>query len=172
MLDKLKELAKSQLVPALIDDPDVDNAKAEEIAQVSGETVLSALSQQLQGGDYSGIMELLSGNDSDTSSPAVNNLSPQLAENLISKLGLSPELARGIAARVLPLILNMLNGKVQNAQSQGIDIGSILAGLAGGSNGQGGGLLGKLGGLFGAKKDHAAAGNREKDLSDLLGNIL
>lgn len=167
MLDKILEQAKSQLVPALIDDPQVDNAQADQIAQVSGETVINSLSDQLKSGDTSGIMEMLSGADTDPSNPAVNNLSPKVAENLISRLGISPELAQNIASKAIPIIMNMFNGKVADAKNQGVDIGSIIGGLV---SGQGGGFLGKLGGLFGGKKDTSA--DSKGGLSDILGSFL
>src|SRR3546814_5318016 len=60
MLDKLVELAKGQLLPSLIDDPDVDNAQAEEIARVSGDSVINSLMEQAKGGDLSGLQEMRS----------------------------------------------------------------------------------------------------------------
>ncbi|QEC54091.1 uncharacterized protein DUF937 [Anseongella ginsenosidimutans] len=169
MLEKLLEQAKGQLIPSLIDDPEVDNAHAEQIAEVSGDTVINSLLGQARSGDYSGLQELLSGNDTDASSPAVNNLVPQVAENLISRLGLSPEMAQNIAGKVIPMIMNMLNGKVQDAQSRGIDIGGLLGGLMSG-NGQGGGLLGKLGGMFGGGRK-GGSGDNQPDISSLLGKF-
>lgn len=177
MLEKLLEQAKSQLIPSLISDPEIDNAQASQIAEVSGDTVINSLLGQARSGDFSGIQELLSGNDTDQASPAVNSLIPQLTENLASRLGISPQLAQSISAKVIPLIMNMLNGKVRNAQSSGVDIGGMLGGLMsgsgqGGGNGQaGGGLLGKLGGMFGGSGKTDSA-KKQADISDLLGKFL
>ncbi|HEY9560066.1 MAG TPA: DUF937 domain-containing protein [Anseongella sp.] len=168
MLDKLVELAKGQLLPSLIDDPDVDNAQAEEIARVSGDSVINSLMEQAKGGDLSGLQEMLSGNETDPANPAANQFVPKVAENLASRLGLSPEMAQKIAVMAIPLIMNMLNGKVKDAKDKGIDVGDLLGSLAGG--GQGGGLIGKLGGLFGGKKT-AAGGANQGGISDILGKF-
>src|SRR3546814_18411829 len=88
---------------------------------------------------------MLSGNETDPANPAANQFVPKVAENLASRLGSSPEMAQKIAVMAIPLIMNMLNGKVKDAKDKGIDVGDLLGSLAGG--GQGGGLPGKLGGL-------------------------
>src|SRR3546814_7335128 len=97
MLDKLVELAKGQLLPSLIDDPDVDNAQAEEIARVSGDSVINSLMEQAKGGDLSGLQEMLSGNETDPAYPAATQFVPKVADTLASRLGLSPEMAPQIA---------------------------------------------------------------------------
>lgn len=167
MLDKLLEQAKSQLIPSLENDPEVDNAKAGQIAEVSSDTVINSLIGQAKSGDLSGIQEMLSGEDTDAASPAANSLVPQLAQNLASKIGISPETAQSIASKVIPLIMNMFNGKVKDAKNQGMDIGGMLGGLTGG---QGGGLLGKVSDMFGG--GGKSSGNKQNDISDLLGKFL
>src|SRR3546814_16270347 len=99
MLDKLVELAKGQLLPSLIDDPDVDNAQAVEIARVSGDSVLNSLMEQAKGGDLSGLQEMLSGNETEHAHHAANRFVHKWAENLAARREWSPWMGRTRAVR-------------------------------------------------------------------------
>src|SRR3546814_16457236 len=123
MLDKLVELAKGQLLPSLIDDPDVDNAQAEEIARVSGDSVINSLMEQAKGGDLAGLQEMLSGNETDPGNQEENQFVPKVAENLAYRQGMSPEMTQKIDVVALTLLMNMFNGKVNEAKNKGIEVG-------------------------------------------------
>lgn len=85
-------------------------------------------------------------------------------QSLTSKVGLSPTVAKSIAAAAIPAVLTLLRkqsrsggGGLQSLvdalaggsrADSGGGLGAMLGGSTGGS-GSGGGLLGKLGGIFG-----------------------
>ncbi len=146
------------------------------VAGVAGNVILQTLMGQLQNNDTSALQEMLSGTETSQNSPAVSSLMPSVVSQLGSQLNLSSGTAQSIAAVAIPLIMNMLNGRVNQAQQGGMDIGGMLGGLMGGGNasGGGGGLLGSvLGGLMGGGNAAPQQKNSAQDmLGSLLGNIL
>jgi hypothetical protein len=57
---------------------------------------------------------------------------PGIAAKLAGRLGISEGTARTLAAAAIPVIMNMMNGQVNQAQKGGLDIGSMIGGLMGG----------------------------------------
>lgn len=135
-----------------------------EAARAAGEGIVSQLSERFSGGDYSGIMELFSGHDTDASSGAVSSMLPGVADTLSSKLGIDLSQAEGLAGGIIPSVMNMLNDKVKQAGADGFDVQSLLGNLGGQ-----GGIGGMLGGLVsnflgGGDKGGSGAGDIVNDL--------
>jgi hypothetical protein len=134
-----------------------------EAARAAGEGIVSQISERFSGGDYSGIMELFSGQETDSTSGAVSSMLPGVAETLSGKLGIDLSQAEGLAGGIIPSVMNMLNDKVKQAGADGFDVQSLLGNL-----GQQGGIGGMLGGLvgnfLGGDKGGSAAGDMVNDL--------
>jgi hypothetical protein len=167
MLDSLIDLAKENLTGVVNSQPELQNRDAQETAQVTGQTILEELTHQAQSGETLGIMEMLSGSQTNSGHPAVNSMLPGVVAKLASRLGISEGTARTLAMAAIPMILNMMNGQVNQAQKGGLDIGSMLGGLMGG--GGLAGLGGLLGGNSGSSKDK---GNSQDMLGGILGNFM
>lgn len=135
-----------------------------EAARAAGEGMVAQLSERFSGGDYSGIMELFSGKDTDASSGAVSNLLPGVAETLSNKLGIDLGQAEGLAGGIIPSVMNMLNDKVKLAGAEGFDIQSVLGNLGQGSGGIGGMLGGLVSNFLGGEKGGSGAGDAVNDL--------
>jgi hypothetical protein len=145
MLDQLLDLAKSHLGEQFHADPEVDNEIAPNAAEAASSSIITTIMDQVKGGNLGAITEMLSGGNTDASHPEVQNLMPNVASNLASQLGIGQDAANGIAGKALPLIMNMLNGKVKSAQNEGgLDVAGLLGQLAGGAQGGGGGMLSNL----------------------------
>jgi hypothetical protein len=91
------------------------------------------------------LREMLSGADTGTDNQVVQQLQSSVTTQLQSKLNISGQSAQQLAVMALPIIMNMLNGKVKNAQSSGFDINSALNGLKSQKGGLLNGILGMLG---------------------------
>jgi hypothetical protein len=134
-----------------------------EAARAAGEGIVAQLSERFSGGDYSGIMELFSGQETDSASGAVSSMLPGVAETLSGKLGIDLGQAEGLAGGIIPSVMNMLNDKVKQAGADGFDVQSLLGNL-----GQQGGIGGMLGGLvsnfLGGDKGGSGAGDMVNDL--------
>ncbi len=144
MLEQLLDLAKTHLGEQFHADPEVDNAIAPDAANAASSSVIDAIMSQVKGGNLGAITEMLSGSNTDASHPEVQNLMPNIATTIAGKLGIAPEVANGLASKALPLIMNMLNGKVGQAQAGGIDIQGLVGQLTGAAQGGGGNMLGNI----------------------------
>ncbi len=167
MLDTLIDLAKDQLTGVVNNQPELQNRDPQETARVTGKTVLEELVGQAQGGNTAGLMEMLSGQPTTATNPVVSSLIPNVAVKLAGRLGISEGTARTLAMVAVPMIMNMMNGQVNQAQKGGLDIGGMIGGLLGGGGRSGLGGLGNLGGLGSNKKGNSSGG-----LGDLLGGFM
>lgn len=169
MLDSLIDLAKDQLTGVVNNQPELQNRDTQETARITGQTVLEELTNQAQSGNTSGLMEMLSGGQTTTANPVVSSMIPGVVGKLATRLGISENTARTLAMAAIPVIMNMMNGQVNQAQKGGLDIGGMLGGLmgAGGLSG-----LGGLGNLGGNNKGGDKKGNAPGGLGDMLGGFL
>jgi hypothetical protein len=167
MLDNLIDLAKDHLSGVVTNQPELQNRDTQETARITGQTVLEELMGQAQGGNTSGLMEMLSGQQTTAANPVVSGMIPNVAVKLASRLGISEGTARTLAMVAVPVIMNMMNGQVDQAQKGGLDIGGMLGGLLGGGGLSGLGGLGNLGGMGNNKKGNSSGG-----LGDILGGFM
>lgn len=145
MLDKLLKMAEGPLQEALAK----SGTNASPGAAGAIEDVLGSLLQkQAKSGNLDGVMEMFSGKETSPNSPVVNNLSGDLSQGLMEKLGIDSKQAMAMATTALPLLLNFFNKKVNDAPQANEDImSSIAKSLQGGGNG--GGLESIMGSLLG-----------------------
>jgi len=113
----------------------------DQAASSAGGSIINCIMDQVKGGNLSAITEMVSGKETDASHPMVNNLTPGVTQNLMSQLGLSQGEAKGLASKAIPVVLNMLNGKVKEVGQSGIDIQGLIGQLAGGQKGERGNML-------------------------------
>lgn len=175
MFEQLLDLAKNNLGNLINDDNEVPVEQKELAANVASETVINNITNQAKGGNYAGISEMLSGKDTDGNNRVAGNMIPDVVNNLIKKVGLSPEVAQSMAAKAVPSILNMLNSKVSAAKSTGgFDISSILNNLGGGGNtaSGGGGILGFIKKLLGGSKSNQTANSGGGNPMDSITNAI
>lgn len=145
MLDKLLKMAEGPLQEALAKSG--NNARpgtASAIEDVFG----SLLQKKAKSGNTDAVKEMFSGRETPSSSPVVNNLSGDLSEGLMEKLGIDSKQAMAIAATALPLLMNFFNKKVNDAPQDNEDIMSSIAKSLQGE-GNGGGLESIMGSLLG-----------------------
>lgn len=180
MFEQLMGMAQEHLGGNMGSHPDLQQAgvNPQDVAGVASESIMQGLNQQVQSGDYSSVQEMLSGMDTSPDSPAVNGLMPGVTSQLSNRLGLSPGVAQTIAMMAIPLILNMLNGRVNQSRQGGNDIGGMLGGLLGGGNAgnsgnanSGGGIGGLLGSVLGGGGNAAPQRSTGGSAQDLLGGI-
>lgn len=145
MLEKLLQMADGPLQEALAK----SGANANPGAAGAIEEVLGSLIQkQAKSGNLDAVMEMFSGKETSPNSPVVNNLSGDLSQGLMEKLGIDSKQAMAMAATALPLLMNFFNKKVNDAPQANEDImSSIAKSLQGGGNG--GGLESIMGSLLG-----------------------
>lgn len=182
MFDQLSGLVKDQVAKTVGSIEGVPADKTSAVVDTTASSLMSGLQQfatpdklsALLGGGGSGAsgggLGSLLGDSKGASAgggAGASGLSGGVVQALTSKVGLSPTVAKSIAAAAILAVLALLKkqsstggGGLQSlvgalaggsGTGGGGGIGAMLGGLAGGSGlgSGGGGLLGKLGGLFG-----------------------
>ena len=145
MFDQLLTIAQENLGGITRNIPGLNDLDSKQVSDVTSQTVINTILLQAKKGDINSLKEMLSGTDTSHDNEVVNSLKGSVTNQLQNKLNISDQSAQQLAIMALPIIMNMLNGKVRNAQNTGLDINSELNSL----NGRGGGRFNSLLGLFG-----------------------
>lgn len=156
MIDELLKSANGPLQDLL-----ANAGGSRDTADAVKETFLELIEEKAKSGDFEGIREMFSGNETPADSPAVDHLKEDLGSGLSKKLGIDTDKAISIAAQALPLLLNIFNKKVNDAPLPNEEIAeSVVKSMKkeGGS-----GLGGVLSSIFGADDDPKAV-----DLGDVI----
>lgn len=144
MIDLLLKGLQSEAGGQLNNIPGVKSNQLDDIFKIAGNIVGDESSSQMKGGNKDTLMNLFSGNQNSGSANGIqNSMNDKIISELAEKLGMDKTVAKGVAAVVLPAVLNKVageNGKTPDTDS------SLLEGLFGGG-GKGndiGGVLNKL----------------------------
>lgn len=138
MLDNLIKELKDSIGPQVRQETALQADEADRALELGGESVKEVVEGEMKRGNVSGLMGLLKSSGSiDHSNPIVGKVGAVFMKKLVEQLGLSPDMARQVEQKVVPMVLDFLSKK----QADG-SLGSLLGG------GLGGMLKGGLGGLF------------------------
>lgn len=160
MIDQLIQLAKEQLGGQL-QQAGLNSAQINPSMEVAKDTVVDGIKSEAMSGGLDNLLSLFNGKAAaSASNPFVSSLITKYAGNLISKLGLSPQVSQTVSQLVIPTIMQLFAKKETGTANSagdlmsmlGMDkdkgIASILGNLGGG---KGGDILGGLGKIFGGK---------------------
>jgi hypothetical protein len=170
MLDQLMKLVEQHAGDAIVKNPAIPNEHNNAAIKDVASQIFSGLQSQATsgGGGLQNIISMFQGGGGNnmTSNPIVSGLIASVAGSVASKFGVSQQVAQGMASSLLPTVMNSLVKKTNDPKdssfdlgsilkatsgNSGLDVGSLIGQVAGGSKGGLGGLGGLLGGLFGKK---------------------
>jgi hypothetical protein len=146
MLDQLLKMAEGPLQELLAKsgtNPKPGTASA--IEEVFG----NLLQKQAKSGNTAAVKEMFSGKETSPNSPIVKNLSEDLSQGLMDKLGIDSKQAMTMAMAALPLLMNFFNKKINDSPQDNNDIMSSITRSLQGNNGTG--LEDIMGSLLGGK---------------------
>lgn len=133
MLENLLDLVKQQAGSSIFDNPAVPNEKNEDAVAVAGSSITGGLQQLLSQGGVKQVLAMFSGNQQiDTTNPAVQQVSGNVVQNLMDKLGLDQQQAGSVAGGLVPDVLRKLVHKTNDPNDSSFDIQSIFNSLSGG----------------------------------------
>lgn len=151
MFETLLNLVQQNAGQSVINNPAVPNDQNDNVMQTVTGSIMNGLGQQAQGGGLGSLLGMVTGQSGSMDNhPAVQGVQQNVQQDLMGKLGISPQVAMSIAGALVPIVLNKLMHKANDPNDSSVDAGSLLSSLGGGG-GQGGGLGGMLGGLFGGR---------------------
>ncbi|WP_080056631.1 hypothetical protein [Spirosoma aerolatum] len=179
MFETLMNLVQQQAGQSVINNPAIPNSQNDSVMQTVASSILSGLGQQAQGGGLGNLLGMVVNGGNVQQSPVTQGVQSHVEENLMEKLGISPQVAMSVAGALVPVVLSKLMHKASDPNDSSVDGNSILGaatgqqgidwmGMAGSAmadgkldmndllrvatqQGGGGGLGGMLGGLFGGR---------------------
>lgn len=145
MLENLINLVKENAKQAIIDNPAIPNEQNEAACETAATSIFDSLKNMVGNGGLESVTQLFSNNGENHSS-AVNEISGNVAGELMNKFGLENSAANGIVQSLIPTVMGQLTSKTNDPNDNSFDLKSIVGSLTGGEEG---GILGKLKGLVG-----------------------
>ncbi|HSU49443.1 MAG TPA: hypothetical protein VLJ41_02590 [Segetibacter sp.] len=161
MLESLQNLVREHAGDAIINNPAIPNDKNEEVVADASSSIVAGLKTAAANGNTEDLMNLFkNGAAAAATSPVAQNIQGGFAQNLMQKFGLDAGKAGGIAASLIPMVLQKFVHKTNDPNDNTFNLSSVLGSLAGsggvgniinslsGGDNDGGGIMGKIGGMF------------------------
>lgn len=142
MFDQLTDLVKQFGTDAVVNNTQIPNEQNEAVMNEASSSILSGLKNMAANGNISDLAGLFQGNNAtDSSNPAVKNLTGELTQNLENKFGLSADTSASVAGGLIPKVLGSLVGKAKDPNDSSFQISDIISAISGGDSNAGGGIM-------------------------------
>jgi hypothetical protein len=137
MLENLLDLIKQNAGSAIINNPAIPNEQNDAAISEAGSSIVDGLKKMIASGNTQDVVNLFNHQGGDiANTPAAQQLSGGLIQNLMDKFGIGQGAASSIASNLIPQVLQQLVHKTNDPNDNSFDIKSIVSHLAGGSQGQ------------------------------------
>jgi Bacterial protein of unknown function (DUF937) len=132
MLETLMNLVKQQSGQAVINNPAIPNEQNDNVMQTVASSILGGLGQQAQGGGLGNLLGMVvNGGGNVAQSPVTAGVQQHVEQNLMEKLGISPQVAMSVASAVVPMVLGKLMNKASDPNDPSVDGNTILGAATG-----------------------------------------
>jgi hypothetical protein len=180
MLENLFQLIKEQGQEQVVENPDIPNEQNDAVLAEASHAVAGTMQNALANGQVEDVQKMFQSNSSAQimANPVAQNMQGSFIDNITSKLGINKNVAMGLAATLIPIVISKLVKRTNSTapQDNGFDLGSLIGGLTGGGGGMfgggnSGGLGGMLGQLTGNSSNTSPMGNSGGGLMDMISQI-
>ncbi len=163
MLENLQNLVRQYAGDAIVNNAAIPNERKEEAVAAASNSIVDGLKDAVSKGNISDVMSLFNkGEQGVTQSALTQNIQAGFVQKLMQKFGLDQAKAMQIGSTLIPIVLQKFVLKTNDPNDKGFDLQDILGKLGGGAgigkdilgklgggdNDGGGGLMGKVKGLF------------------------
>ncbi|GAB3511803.1 hypothetical protein GCM10027341_51730 [Spirosoma knui] len=132
MFETLMNLVKQNAGQAVVNNPAIPNEQNDNVMQTVTSSILSGLGQQAQGGGLGNLLGMVvNGGSNVHESPVTSGVQQHVEQNLMQKLGISPQVAMSIASAVVPIVLSKLMHKASDPNDNSVDGNSIMSAATG-----------------------------------------
>jgi hypothetical protein len=166
MFDELLKLVSNESGDQIINNPEIPNEQNNTAIETTTNSIIDSLKGQISGGNGADVLSLLGGKSGVQGNPLVGNLTANVTNSLMDKLGISNPLAKQIAASLVPVVIGKLVNRTNDPNDNGFDINSIFGSLTGGKSNQF-----DLAGLIGGSQNTSEQQEQSPDLGSIF-NIL
>jgi len=164
MLEELMNRIRQFGQSSVVENPAVPNEHNEDVMREAGSSIFSGLKGLADNGDTDGISGLLEGKQNH---PAMAKVENNFADNIIQKFGINGNVAKSLAAGLIPAVLASLLKRRGSGNHGGLSLQSILSSINGGGNVNQNSMLSNLGNKLGLDRD----GDGDVDLKDMSGLV-
>jgi len=107
MLDQLIKFAKDQLGDQFNSNNQLDSNQQNEVFNTAQSSIMETIKNQIGGGNIGGLMNLFNGQDDPNAqvNPIAGQAQQNVVTSLMDKLGLDEGKASGIAAQIIPAVM-------------------------------------------------------------------
>jgi hypothetical protein len=148
MLENLLQLVKEYGQEQVVDNTDIPNEQNEAVMAEASYAVAGTLQNALASGQMDEVMKMFSTGSSSQimSNPVAQNMQSGFVDNITSKLGINKNVAMGLAATLIPIVISKFVKRTRSTapQDSGFDLGGLIGSLTGGGAGNGGLDIGGL----------------------------
>ena len=141
MFENLLNLIKENAGEAIINNPAIPNEKNDAAIQTATKSIINGLKGSVRSGGVDVVKQLFQDQGNVNSNPLVQNLSTNVAGDLMKKFGLNSNVASSIVNMLLPIVLSKLVQKTNDPNDSSFNLDDIIGSLTSGQ-GKAGGLLG------------------------------
>jgi hypothetical protein len=136
MLEQLANLVKQFSGDAVVNNPDIPNEHNENVMAEATSSISGGLQNAIAGGGLQNVLGLLTGGGGNGGSGIMGNSLVQsmvgsFAGKLLSKYGISPQIAGPLATSLIPKVLNGLISKTNDSNDSSFNLQGILSSLTG-----------------------------------------
>ncbi|MDR2917954.1 MAG: hypothetical protein LBV72_01125 [Tannerella sp.] len=149
MINEIFNLVEKYAGEVITNNPDVPDAKKNLAIETTTDAVKDSIKGYLNPTNIAALASMLSGSKSSSQSNSITEtLKNAVVGALSNKAGLSSTVSSGIAASLIPMLISVVTKKMNDPNDNVFDVQSLVNAFTHNDGGQGGGLLGALGGLF------------------------
>ncbi len=148
MLDKILSLVRENAQDVVMNNPDIPEDKKEGVIQEAASSIFEGVKKETSGGGLQNIISSFAGGGgSGAIGGIIDSVKGSFVQNLVGKLGLDSGKASGIAATLIPLVINKLFNKTADPNDDSFNVQDLLSTFSG-KSGEEGGIMGAVKGLF------------------------
>jgi hypothetical protein len=152
MLENLINLIEQHTGNAVINNPAVPNQQNNAVISEAGNSIVGTLKSMVSQGNMQDVMNLFHNSGNLSLNPATQNITGNFVQSLMDKFGLNQTAASGVASNLIPNVLQSLVSKTNDPNDSSFNLQGILRQLTSGEGAEvGGGILGKIKGMFGGQ---------------------
>lgn len=134
MFEQLTQLVQQYGGDAIVKNNAVPNEHNEAVVNETGNSIFAGLQKIASEGGAEQLASLFNGKSAiDSSNPVVQQITQQLSGSLGEKFGLSSEASSGVAASIIPQVLNSLVNKAKDPNDSSFNISDIISSISGNS---------------------------------------
>lgn len=146
MLDQLLQMVKEYGENEVVNNPAVPNEHNNAVMSEASYAVAGTFQQAIANGNVQDVMSLFQQEDQVMNNPLAQQAHGSFVDSITSKLGIDSGTAKGIAASLLPMIMQTLVKRTnsQAPEDSGFNISSLIGSLTGGGQPGGGSDIGNI----------------------------